>query len=475
MHPSDSAPESPPGSTDRPSTGFQPPTPEPPPTGDTPQAPPSPGLYDVPVTPVMVAGRGPRRLPVVGIALAIVVVLGGGGLFMAGYTFGQRQAQTPGTPVSQEEAFRPFWDAYHAVVQRYAGGEVDHKALIEGAIRGMIESLDDPYSSYLTPEEYRESLQGISGQFEGIGAEIGTESTDASTTDCATLGPDCRLVVIAPIEGSPAEKAGIQPGDFIVGVDGSTLDGLTSDEARDRIRGEKGTEVTLSVVRGEGKPFDVTIVRDVIIQKEVIQRDLAGGTVGYIELTGFSENAADRLAEEVATDVEAGRKKLILDLRGNPGGFVTAALKVASQYIGEGTIYWEERADGTQEATNATPDGAAIDPSLEVVVLIDAGSASASEIVAGALQDAGRATIVGQPSFGKGTIQSWEELAGGNGAMRLTIAKWLTPAKRWIHGVGITPDVAVTVPADQPADSDPVLDRALEILDESAAALPRAA
>jgi carboxyl-terminal processing protease len=412
---------------------------------------------------------------VVGIALAIVVVLGGGGLFMAGYSFGQRQAETPGTPVNQQEAFKPFWDVYTAITKRYAGGEVDDRAVIEGAIKGMIEALDDPYSSYLTSEEYRETLQGISGQFEGIGAEIGTQDATGTTSDCATLGAECRLVIIAPIEGSPAQKAGLKPGDLIVGVDGSTLDGLTVDEARDRIRGDKGTEVTLSVVRDGGKPFEMPIVRDVIVQQEVIHRDLADGTVGYVRLTGFSERAAEVLAEQVSADVAAGRKKLVLDLRGNPGGFITAARTVASQYLGEGPIFWEENAQGTQTPTNALSDGAAVDSAIEVVVLIDRGSASASEIVAGALQDTGRATLVGEKSFGKGTIQTWEELSGGNGAMRLTVAKWLTPDKRWVHNVGITPDVAVTIPSDLPANADPVLDKALEILDAQAALLPRAA
>ncbi len=426
-----------------------------------------PGPYSLAPSPQAIPTAPPRRLPVVAIALAIVALLGGAGLFMAGYTFGQRQADTPGTPVDREQAFAPFWDAYHAIIQRYAGGEVDHGLLIEGAIRGMIESLDDPYSSYLTPEEYRDSLQGISGQFEGIGAEIGTESSSPDETDCATLGDDCHLLVIAPLEGSPAQKAGLEPGDIIVAVDGATVDGLTVDQARDRIRGDKGTEVRLTIERDNGRPFDLTIVRDVIVQEEVIHRVLAEGAVGYTKLTGFSEHAADVLAEEVRNDVEAGRTQLILDLRGNPGGFVTAARKVASQYIGEGTVFWEERADGTQEPTSVTGDGAAIDPSIELVALIDEGSASASEIVAVALKDHDRATLVGQTTFGKGTIQTWEELAGGNGAMRLTIAKWLSPDKHWIHRDGVEPDVVVRIPDNAPADADPVLERALDLLAES--------
>ncbi|HEY7735720.1 MAG TPA: S41 family peptidase [Candidatus Limnocylindrales bacterium] len=426
-------------------------------------------MYDLPLTPVTVPGQERRRLPVVGIALAIVVVLGGAGLFMAGYTFGERQAETPGTPAGQEQAFQPFWDAYHAVVERYAGGEVDQQKLVEGAIRGMIEALGDPYSSYLTSEEYRESLQGISGQFEGIGVQIATQDEAGKRVECTSLGASCQLVVVEPLDGSPALKAGMRPGDVIVGVDGSSVAGLSVDEVQRRIRGDKGTEVRLSVVRDGGEPFELAIVRDVIVQEEVVHRVLDAGGVGYTKLTGFSDHAADVLVEEVRKDVEAGRKKLILDLRGNPGGFVTAAKTVASQYLREGPIFWEESADGTQEPTNATGDGAAIDPSIKLVVLIDRGSASASEIVAGALQDTGRATLVGETTFGKGTVQTWEELAGGNGAMRLTIAKWLTPEKRWIHGEGITPDVAVPVPDGTAAGEDPVLDRAIAILDRPSA------
>jgi carboxyl-terminal processing protease len=430
--------------------------------------------YGVEPAPVVVAGDPPRRGPVVAIAVALVAVLAGGALFMAGFSLGRRDISQPGTPASDEKIFEPFWNTYDTIVDRYAGGAVDKAKLIEGAIKGMIAALDDPYSSYLSSEEFQATLQGISGQFEGIGAEIGTQNATGATADCATLGPDCHLVIISPIDGSPAQKAGVKPGDIVVTVDGASLDGLTVDGARDRIRGKKGTEVVLTISRkGQADPIKLTITRDVIVQKEVVTRDLGGGTIGYIGLTGFSDNAATSLHKALETDIGKGDKRLILDLRGNPGGFVTAARAVASEFIGGGTIFWQEDAQGNKTPTDAKPGGAAIDPSIKLVVLIDKGSASASEIVAGALRDTHRATLVGETTFGKGTVQEWTPLEGAGG-FKLTVAKWLTPSQEWIHHKGIAPDVAVEVPANAPAGQDPVLDKAVQILSASAV-LDRAA
>jgi carboxyl-terminal processing protease len=400
------------------------------------------------------------------LAVVLVAVLAGGALFMSGYTLGRQMALEPGTPPTQADAFDPFWETYDAITKRYAGGEVDRDALIQGAIRGMIEALDDPYSSYLTSEEYRDSLQGISGQFEGIGAEIATEAADG-TQGCATLGPDCRLVIVAPLDGSPAERAGLLAGDLVLAADGAPLDGLTVDGARDRIRGPKGSTVTLTIERGDDEPFELEITRDVIQQREVRSEALGGGSIGYVRLAGFSDNAATQLEDEIEAHLDEGRTSLILDLRGNPGGYVTAARDIASEFIADGVIFWEEDAAGGQVATDATSGGIATDPGLEIVVLVDRGSASASEIVAGALQDRERATLVGETTFGKGTVQQWQELTGEGGAFRLTIAKWLTPDKRWIHDTGIEPDVVVALPEEIPAGTDPILDRALELLGET--------
>jgi carboxyl-terminal processing protease len=415
-----------------------------------------------PAAPVPVA-RASRRPSILLVATAVVAILAGSALFMSGYTMGLQASSEPGTPASEDAAFQPFWDTYHTINERYAGGTVDRNVLIQGAIRGMIASLGDPYSEYLTSDEYRQSLLGISGQFEGIGVVIASQGPDG-TTGCATLGADCRLVVTNPLADSPAERAGMQAGDIILKADGLALDGLTVDTARAKIAGPKGTVVNLTIQRGTAAPFELAITRDVVQQREVDSKVLGGGTVGYIRLSGFSDAAADQFVAALSAHVTAGRTKIIVDLRGNPGGFVTAARKVASQFIGSGVLFWEQDAAGTQVATQALTDGVATDPNLQIICLIDGNSASASEIVAGALQDTKRATLIGQQSFGKGTVQEWQELTGEGGAFKLTMYRWLTPEKRWIHKVGLTPDVVVTLPDPVPAGTDPTLDKALEVL-----------
>jgi carboxyl-terminal processing protease len=411
------------------------------------------------------ASRRRRRasLPIVTIAVTAVALLSGSALFLSGYSMGRQSAVEPGTPGDEGMAFQSFWDTYHTIQDRYAGGPVDREAVVQGAIRGMIDSLEDPYSAYLTSDQYRSSLQGISGEFEGIGAEIATQGSDG-TQGCSTLGPTCRLVIIAPIGGSPAEKAGLRPGDLVLATDGVSLDGLTVDGARERMRGPKDTTVELSIQRDGGSPFQLTVMRDIIQEREVESRELVDGRVGYLHLEGFSDRAAEDFTAAVKAHVDAGRRMLIVDLRGNPGGYVTAARTVASQFIGSGPVFWEQDARGGQIETDAMPGGYATSPSIRVVVLIDRGSASASEIVAAALKDSGRAVLVGQRSFGKGTVQQWQELAGEGGAFRLTIAKWLTPDRRWIHNLGIEPDVTVDVPATLGPGEDPVLARALDVV-----------
>jgi len=404
-------------------------------------------------------------------ALGIVAVLAGSTLFVAGFSLGRESALTPGTPSGDASAFQPFWDTYSAITDRYAGGLVDRKALVEGAIKGMIGALGDPYSLYMTSDEFKASLQGIAGQFEGIGATIGTVDGSGATVSCATLGDGCRLTIVRPLTGSPAEKAGLEPGDVITAIDGTPLAGLTADAARSKVRGPKDTTVTLQIERGKRAPFEVPITRAVIVQPEVETQTLADGKAAYIKLNGFSDRAAADFDAALSGAVERGQKQVIVDLRGNPGGLVTAARDVASQFLPDGTIFWEEDSSGNLTETTAKPGGAATDTSIRVALLVDGGSASASEIVTGALHDRGRAIVVGSKTFGKGTVQQWTQLEDDSGGFRLTIAKWLTPDKRWIHGTGLTPDVPVTVPGTTPVGSDPVLDRAIQLLGESPAAV----
>ena len=410
-----------------------------------------------------------RALTATRLSIVVVAVLAGTALFLSGYSLGRHDLTTPGTTANEQQAFVPFWDAYDAITQQYAGGVVDQKTVIEGAIKGMIDSLGDPFSQYLSSEDYKASLQSISGQFEGIGASLTAIKTDGSNAGCTPLGPTCEMVVTGTTSGAPADLAGLKAADVITKIDGVSVAGNTLDTEVAKVRGAKGTVVTLTIVRGAAAARDISITRNVVVQKEVVTRTLANGAVGYVQITGFSDTAAADVVTALRADVAAGQHKIILDLRGNPGGFVTAARTVASQFIASGPVFWQQDALGHIVPTMAVAGGVATDPSIKVVVLIDKNSASASEIVAGALQDTKRATLIGQVSYGKGTIQVWQPLPDDTGGFRLTIAKWLTPDKRWIHHIGLTPDVPVTVPTNLAPGADPVLDKALEVLGVSAA------
>jgi carboxyl-terminal processing protease len=417
------------------------------------------------VQPAPAVGRRPRwRSVVVPVALFLVALIAGSGLFIGGFALGSQRATTAGTAADLQHEFAPFWEAWDAITQQYALGPVDHHALIEGAIGGLFKAVNDPYSGYMTSEEYKQSLEGVTGQFEGIGAEIGTEATDGSGS-CTPISATCQMVVIAPIEGSPAEKAGLKAGDVITAIDGASTDTLTLDAAVGKVRGQRGTQVTLTIERkGSTAPIQLTITRDVIVVKDVTSKTLEGGTVGYLKVGHFSANVGKDFHAALQALIGQGITSFVLDLRGDPGGFVPEAVAVASEFVPEGKpVFWEEYAGGRQQETTATASGLATDPKFTLVVLVDKGSASASEIVAAALQENGRARLVGETTFGKGTVQEWQLLSQDTGGFRLTIAKWLTPDKNWIHGKGIAPDVAVSA-ENAPAGTDPVLDKAVALL-----------
>jgi carboxyl-terminal processing protease len=415
------------------------------------------------------AGPPSRAIGPLQLAIAVVALLAGAALFLSGYTLGVRTATTPGTPAGEQALFAPFWDTWDSINRSYAG-PVDRKKLVEGAIDGLIKALGDPYSAYMSPADLQRAREDLGGQFAGIGAAISARSTTATGGTCATLAAGCRMTVVSVMTAAPAEAAGLRAGDVIIAIDGASVDGLTLDQAVAKVRGTKGTPVVLKILRAGQAPFDLRIVRDTIVQPQVETRDLANATVRYIRLTGFSDNAATDFTNALRAGLAKGERSVIVDLRDNPGGFVTGARTIASQFIASGPIFWEESADGTQVETDASSGGVATDPGIRVMVLVNKGSASASEIVAGALQDTKRGTLVGETTFGKGTIQQWVDLSDDSGGFRLTIAKWLTPDKRWIHQKGLTPDLPVTAgDGSTTPTGDPYIDAALKALGAPAA------
>jgi carboxyl-terminal processing protease len=394
------------------------------------------------------------------LALLVVVLLGGGGIFVSGFTLGRLAGATPGTTDANQDLFRPFWDAYTDVSTNYVG-QIDPHFLVQGAIKGIFNALDDPFSQYLTEEEYRASLGGISGEFEGIGVEMSTQ--DSAGQPCSTISDTCDLLITRVIRRSPAITAGLLDGDVITAVDGHATRGKTLEEAVATVRGPKGTVVTLTILRG-GDTLDVLVTRDVIQREDVTSELLANGRVGYLKVSGFSAASAQDLHDMLSVLIGANPVDgLVLDLRNDPGGYVEAAQKIASEFTGADPLYWEQSATGDPQPQHPAPGGAATDTSIPLVVLVNGGTASASEIVAAALQGNGRALLMGSTTYGKGTIQEFKELPGAGG-YRLSVRKWLTPDRTWIHGVGLAPNINVLPPADEQPGDDAVLDRAIQVV-----------
>jgi carboxyl-terminal processing protease len=339
-------------------------------------------------------------------------------------------------------------------------GTIDQHALVEGAINGIFQALGDPFSFYMTEEQYQASLSGISGEFEGVGIELTLQ--DAQGQSCDSISDICQLVITKVIRGAPAVTAGLLAGDIILEVDGKALTGMTLDTVVPLIRGPQHTTVTLTIERN-GARMDIPVVRDVVQREDVTSDVLAGGRVGYIKIADFSAAAAsdfhDQLQQLVDTDHVVG---VVLDLRDDPGGYVDAAQKVASEFVDTTPLYWEEAANQPPQAIAPIPGGVATNPALPVAVLVNGGTASASEIVSASLQGNHRAALVGQQTYGKGTIQEFKQLPG-SGGYRLSVRKWLTPDQTWINGVGLTPDVVVA-PAASGQTGDPQLDRAIEVV-----------
>lgn len=324
-------------------------------------------------------------------------------------------------------------------------GTIDPKKLLEGAKSGMAAATGDQYTTYLNAEEAKQLTDDLNGKLSGIGAEIGLK--------------DSMLIVVAPLPGSPAEAAGLRAGDVIAQIDGQDSAGLTVTQAVLKIRGEAETTVKLGIVRNS-KPVIIKIKRQLIDVPSV--KSSMKGKVGYIQISRFASDTGAKLAE-AAEDLKAkGATGFLLDLRNDPGGYLDTAVDVASQFLAKGKVVVEEKRFGKTEKILKAEGGGKL-TGVPVVVLINGGSASASEIVAGALQDQGRATVAGTDSFGKGSVQDLINLDGG-AQLKVTIAHWFTPKGRSITKEGIKPDVKIEQPNDGNSLSDPQLEQALKLL-----------
>ncbi|MFC1612836.1 S41 family peptidase [Patescibacteria group bacterium] len=344
--------------------------------------------------------------------------------------------------------FSLFWDVWDLLKKDYVNKPINEEELLYGALEGMVASLKDPYSVFFRPVISKEFTDELSGEFQGIGAEIGMKND--------------RLTVISPLPNTPAEKSGLKAGDEIFAIDGEDTYGMYTDEAVSKIRGEKGTEVVLLISRkGRDELFDINIIRDAIKFDSVRWEFKEDGTA-YIRILHFNTDTKSKFAEAVKDIMKENPSGIILDLRGNPGGYLDAAVEVASSWIEEGPVVVEYYSDDKQSDHNAV--GRARLKDFKTVVLINGGSASGSEIVAGALQDYNKATLIGTTTFGKGSVQSLSEFDGGS-SVKLTVAKWLTPNGNCISEKGIIPDMEIEFTAENVNnDIDPQMDEAIKIL-----------
>ncbi|MGA2666578.1 MAG: S41 family peptidase [Patescibacteria group bacterium] len=340
--------------------------------------------------------------------------------------------------------FGLFWETWNKVMANYVGSS-SAQDMVYGAIKGMVSSLGDPYSQFMDPTDTKAFNEDLSGQIQGIGAEISQK--------------DNQIVIVAPIAGSPAEKAGLKAGDQIMAIDDHVTTNMSLDDAITKIRGAAGTKVKLLINRsGFSQPQEFTITRDVITIKSV-QWEMKGN-IGYIQISQFDTDTSDLIKQATAELAAKNPKGIVLDLRDDPGGYLNAAIDVSSLFMNRGVVVQEKSKDGHVEQLKTTLNS--VFANTKVVVLINGGSASASEIVAGALRDARGAELVGENSFGKGSVQEIDNLPDGS-ALKITVAKWLTPDGSTIDKVGLKPDVEIGLTAqDTAAGKDPQLDRALQ-------------
>lgn len=376
--------------------------------------------------------------------LALAFVIGAGGMYVGmGYVdhdtpMEAKAVASMGTMFNAEEqaseieGFDKFKQALELISTRYVE-EVDEEELLEGAIQGMLSTLDDPYSVYMDKETAQQFSQSLDSSFEGIGAEVGMKSG--------------KVTIVSPFKGSPAEKAGLQPNDQIISINGENVEGLNLNETVLKIRGKKGTKVKIEVLRANSKEkLSFNVIRDEIPLETVFSstKDYQGKKVGYIEVTSFSENTAEDFKNALAKLEKTNIEGLVLDVRGNPGGYLQSVEEILKQFVTKDHPYIQiEERNGDKKRYFSTLSKKKDYP---VTVLIDKGSASASEILAGALKEASGYKLVGVTSFGKGTVQQAVPMGDGSN-IKLTLYKWLTPKGNWIHKKGVEPTIKVEQPA----------------------------
>lgn len=376
--------------------------------------------------------------------------------FVTGALFGYSQRPevekifgilNPEEPMVETVDFSPFWKAWRIVEEKYAAPEeVKRQEMVWGAIGGLLKSLDDPYTVFFPPEEKKLFESEVRGNFEGVGMEISIKKGI--------------LTVVSPLKGTPAERAGIKAGDKILKIDETETVDLTIDEAVKLIRGPRGTAVRLTILsEGEDRSKEIELGRETI-QIPVIETEKMGADVFVIKLHNFSERSSFEFQRALRTFIFSNADKLIIDLRNNPGGFLEAAVDIASWFLDTGEVVLREKFKDGEEKLHRSR-GYSTFPNLPLVILVNRGSASASEILAGALQDHGVAKLVGEKTFGKGSVQEVVEVTDET-SLKVTIARWLTPNGRDITKTGITPDFEVKDTEEE--EKDPQLEKALEIL-----------
>jgi carboxyl-terminal processing protease len=405
-----------------------------------------------------------------GVYIAIIAVLAS---FAGGVALGERQEKTAPVPgigtvtnknapepkyVSKDVDMSQFWKVWDTIHNEYLRAPVADPKLFYGSIKGMVAALGDPYSVYFDPDEASQFSSQLEGTFDGIGAEMGFK--------------DSQMIVVAPLPNTPATKAGLKAGDAVLKINGEDTTNMPLDIAVSKIRGQKGTTVTLNIYRdGIADPFDVTITRDKIVvdsvQSKMIDatgKEITGaGGIALITVSEFNQDTVQGFDAALSAMQLRDAKGIIIDLRGNPGGYLDAAVEVPRDWVGDEPVVIQRKSDGSEEVMKPTMKITPV--SLPTVILVDKWTASAAEIVSGAMQDYGKATLVGETTFGKGVVQEYIDSFPDGSALKLTMAEWLTPKGRSIDKKGITPDIAVALTdADIKAGKDPQLDKAIEIV-----------